>query len=253
MGLFDLPAPILTWLDHQLSGFLPAWCWMVILALVSSVLSMGLYAWISPQQKLKQFQQEAQKARSELSKYDGEFDGLPPLVKRVLGLSLKHLGMILLPAMAASLPLICILVWLSNHYGPEVPVGGETVCVQTHPADIETLKVFPERTAGGEGKRCLAWPADAKITLQDEKRQLSWSLDMALPVGRVHKKSWWNYLIANPAGYLPDDLPLEWITFDFKDRQIIALGPDWMRGWEASFLISLLIFSIAIKIIFKIE
>jgi hypothetical protein len=253
LGLFDLPGPLLTFWDQSISGFTPAWARILLLSLVSSGLSMGLYAWVSPQKKLKSVSQNARQARNALIGYDGEFDGLIPLVKQALGHSFKHLSLIVFPALLASLPLLCILVWLSNHFDTVPPSAGETVCLEIHPANRAKHLNFSIPIVLQEDQPCLSWPDKNLIVIRDAEGRLLVKLDVNFSTGMVHKKVWWNLLNANPAGYLPDDMPVEMIIVDLKPLEVLSLGSDWMRGWPFVFLVPLLIFSIVIKIIFRIE
>lgn len=253
LGLFDLPGPLLTFWDQLISGFTPAWARILLLSLVSSGLSMGLYAWVSPQKKLKNISQNARQARNALIGYDGEFDGLLPLVKEALAHSLKHLGLIFLPALLASLPLISILVWLSNHFDAVPPKPGETVCLAVHPDDRAKDLKFSPAVTWKEDQPCLYWPGKQPVEIQDAEERLLVKLDADVTVGVVHKEVWWNKLISNPVGYLPDDAPIEMITVDLKTFEMLSFGPEWMRGWPTLFFVPLLVFSIAIKIIFRIE
>lgn len=253
LGLFDLPGPLLTYWDHLISGFIPAWARIFFLSFLSSGLSMGLYAWVSPQKKLKGISQSARQARNELAAYDGEFDGLFPLVKEALAYSLKHLGLIFLPAMLASLPLLCILVWLSNHFDTVPPRPGETICLEIHPADRAKALRFSTAVTWKDNQPCLSWPDKNSFEIRDADEHLLVNYDANLSAGVVHKEVWWNMLIANPAGYLPGDAPIEMITVELEIFEVLPFGPEWMRGWPFVFLVPLLIFSIAIKIIFRIE
>lgn len=253
LGLFDLPGPLLTFWDQLVSGFTPAWARILLLSLVSSGLSMGLYAWVSPQEKLKTISQNARQARNALIGYDGEFDGLIPLIKGALAHSLKHLGLIFLPALLASLPLISILVWLSNHFDAVPPRAGETICLAVHPEDHSKALTFSTEVNWQADQPCLSWPDKQSIEIRDAQKHLLAKLDTGLSVGVVHKEVWWNMLISNPAGYLPEDAPIEMITVDLKTFEVISFGPEWMRGWPMLFFVPLLVFSIAIKVIFRIE
>ena len=60
-------------------------------------------------------------------------------------------------------------------------------------------------------------------------------------------------LIGNPAGYLPDDAPLERIEVDLPPKEYLALGPAWLRSWYAVFFAALLAASLAIKVAARIE
>ena len=77
------------------------------------------------------------------------------------------------------------------------------------------------------------------------------------PVFRVvpvlHKKLWWNSLIGNPNGYLDDDHPVEAIYFELQSMEFLSFGPGWIRGWEFSYFVLLIIVSLVIKFAFRIH
>jgi hypothetical protein len=78
-------------------------------------------------------------------------------------------------------------------------------------------------------------------------------LPVTEPAPLLHKKQWWNYLIANPAGYLPAHSPVEVITLDLPQTQLIGVGPAWLRGWEAVYFSLLILVSVLIKIVWRLH
>jgi hypothetical protein len=71
-------------------------------------------------------------------------------------------------------------------------------------------------------------------------------------VAVVHKRRWWSWILGNEAGYLPDSAAADSISFALPSREILTIGPAWMRGWELTYFVSLLIVSLAIKLGFRI-
>jgi hypothetical protein len=57
----------------------------------------------------------------------------------------------------------------------------------------------------------------------------------------------------NPAGYLPDDAPVDEVRIDLPRRELHGFGPSWMRGWEAIFLPVLFVAALAYKIVRRID
>ena len=72
-------------------------------------------------------------------------------------------------------------------------------------------------------------------------------------IPEVHKKKWFNNFIENPNGYLPNNFDIETIKINFSRKIYLNVGPLWIRHWEFTFFISLIFFSLIIKIIFKIR
>lgn len=233
-GLFDLPAPLLQWVDDRLTVFIPApvsiACWSVL----GAILCLELYRIVSPQQTISRIKQEANAAQRRLSGYDGELEGAWRLIKNMLGLSLKRVGIVLPATLAAAYPVLALLVWLSNSYGHYFPGPDEEVAI-----DIAT-PLQARWVNGGdlEPPRIQALQPDGEVALEAP-------VAAAVPV--IHKRAWWNWLIANPAGYLPADAPVDEIRIGLPRRELFSAGPRWLRGWEAVFLPVLLIAALAYK------
>ena len=69
----------------------------------------------------------------------------------------------------------------------------------------------------------------------------------------IERRHWWNALVGNPLGYLPQATPISRIDFGFSELELLNAGPAWMRGWPFAFFLVLVIVSILIKVIFRIE
>src|SRR3546814_18532855 len=78
LGLFDLAGPVLSWLDQALAAIVPAAGRLVLWGLVAAILSMALYAALSPQQRLRRIRDEAVAARCALDRFGGRFAGARP-------------------------------------------------------------------------------------------------------------------------------------------------------------------------------
>lgn len=233
MGFFDLPAPLFRLLDMPLAPLPPA-LRLVVWALVASVLSMWLYKILSPQKKLVETEAAALAARRELNAYDGEFDGAWPLISRVFRTAGKRLWLALPPAVAASLPVLALLVWISNDYGYRFPRQGEPVAAEAQPDGFDVR--MAER-------RVVVHAADGEVVSD---------VPLARPAPIVEKRHWWNLLIGNPAGYLPEEGPVERVELSFPTVEVLPFGPSWLRGWEVLFFTLLVAFSLIIKKVGKI-
>lgn len=233
-GLFDLPAPLLEWLDDRLTAIVPPAVSVAIWAALGAVLSLELYRLVSPQARIDRLRVDARAAQQELSTYDGEFGGAAPLIRRALALSLKRVAIVLPATLFAALPIVVLLVWLSNSYGHRFPVAGETVTVDAPPP-------FEARWLAGIAGR------PSRVQARDPAGEVVLDFPMTYPVPVLHKRQWWNWLIANPAGYLPDDFLLDEVTLDLPRPELLPAGPSWSRGWEAVFLPVLFLVALAYK------
>lgn len=240
MGLFDLAAPLFSWLDGVAGPGLP-WLHVVVWGLVSGAATMGLYHLASCQSCLARVKAELNPVRQELMRYDGDGRGLLSLVGRNLKLSFKHIGLTAYPALLASLPLLFVLAWLSNDYGYAYPEAGQELGVLLKSDDPAV-----------EGRDTVRWPANRTVTVSRADQVIT-QVAFHSPVPVVHKREGWNVLFGNPNGYLPDDSPVSAVEFELPERQLIGIGPDWMHGWMFLYFSTMVIASLAIKFAFKIH
>jgi hypothetical protein len=128
-----------------------------------------------------------------------------------------------LPAtLVSAYPIVVLIVWMSNTYGHYFPDENATVAVDAAPLQGQWI-------AGGH----IAPP---RIQLLEPDGNPLWETPLTTPITVIHKRKWWNLLIANPAGYLPAEIPIDEVRLDLPEREIITTGPAWVRGWEAVFI-----------------
>lgn len=245
MGIFDLPAPLFTWADQVMSVVASPTLRLIIWGLVAAGLSMGLYWLFSPQDKLTDVKLRAIAARRDLNAFDGEFAEAWPLMRSMLGLSFRQLGMTTMPAVLASLPVLALIVWLSSSYGYSLPEGEGVTSVQTTP-EVDVSGAF--RTVDN------ATPENPlRLVVTEAGGDVISDISLAAAVPTIHKKQWWNTLIGNPLGYLPKDGDIDAITFDLPEKDYLGFGPGWLRPWYVLFFTILVLGSLAIKWLARIE
>ncbi|MEX2122635.1 MAG: hypothetical protein WD795_02000 [Woeseia sp.] len=234
LGLFDLPAPLLQWVDERVNGIVPPFVSVAMWAVFGGIVCVELYRIVSPQRRIRQIKREAKAAQQQLSGYDGEMEGAWPMIRSMLGLSLKRVGIVIPATLLAAYPIVVLVVWLSNAYGHVFPSAGEPVAVEIAP---------PLQARWIEGDEV----APPHIQARQPEGELVLDVPWAARVPVLHKRVWWNVLIANPAGYLPADAPVDEIRIQLPRRELHAIGPAWMRGWEAVFLPFLFVAALAYK------
>ncbi len=239
MGLFDLPAPLFNYLDRTLLGFLPASVHILIWAAIGAFLSMELYRVLSPQAKVAQLKLELQEVQAKVADFDGEFPEAWPMLKHMIGLALQRIVAVLPSTLIASLPLLCIVVWLDSAYGYSFPPQGQAVQVEP-PAPytgkwVDTGAGLPHAQVLNSGGQVVA---DTPV-------------HAAIPV--LHKWQWWNALLGNPAGYLSKDAPVDEVRIALPAQTIFNIGPSWLRGWEPSFFLAVLLIALTLKWVRQIE
>ena len=103
------------------------------------------------------------------------------------------------------------------------------------------------------GRGCLRWPhPDAPATITDTTGVVYEGLGARPAVSALRKRAWWNWLLGSPGGYLPDQAALDEVRFELPQRQVLAVGPGWARGFELSYFATVMVVSLAIKILFRI-
>lgn len=246
MGILDVPAPLFGWLDAQLSSVAPSGLRVVVWGIVGGVVSMLIYRAISAQDRVARAKLEIAQARRELNAYDGEFTAAWPLMRRMLGLSFAQVGRVGWPAVVASLPLLCLLVWVSTAFGYRYPEDDATPDIETVPPGYEAVWNRAGTSAGSRDN-------PPHIVVRDDAKRPVLDLVLVEPVPVIHKRQWWNTLVANPAGYLPRESSLSSIRISLPRQEFLPYGSDWMRGWETAFFVPLLAASIALKVLIRIE
>lgn len=252
-GIFDIPAPLFGVIDTILGGFLPDTIRLIVWGLAAGAGSMGLYWLTSPQIKLEQAKQDSIAARKALAAYEGDFDGIFPLMTRSLSTSFRHLGLAVGPALLGSLPVIFLMVWMSGTYGYRMPETGAHVAVATI-GQTAPLAWSDGALSDPDQPLSVTWPDSSEsVSLSSSDGDTLLTLPLSRPVPVKHKFVWWNILFANPLGSLPDNAPMDAIEIGLEPQIFIPFGPGWMQGWEALFILVVLVASVAIKLIFRIR
>ena len=78
-------------------------------------------------------------------------------------------------------------------------------------------------------------------------------LPMTDDIPVIHKKRWWNFLMANPLGYLPKDGETDVVHIGLPEVVVIEFGPAWMRGWMFSFFVSFFLSSFGFKFLLRLN
>jgi len=244
MGLFDLPAPALTWLDVWLAAALPAAWRLLLWSGVAAVMTMTLYWWLSPQARIGEAKRQLAASKVALDRFDGEFKDVLPLMRTMLGHALRQVGLVTGPALIAMVPVLCLIAWISSTYGHHFPAPGVTARVRTLPETFSaTLYAAPSTAA----------QPHPRLQLADGSGRIVHEQALEAPVTTLHKRHWWNVLLGNPAGYLPEALGIERLDIDLPRHQYVPFGPTWLRGWEGVFFAGLFITALAIKLGFRIH
>ena len=238
MGLLDLPSPLFDLVDRSLLASLPPLLRLVLWAIAGAAVSLALYRWLSPQRRIAEAKTAALQARRELSTHDGDLETALPLMRRSMKLALRHVGLVFPAALIASLPVLALLIWLDGAYGYQFPTNGEAPTVAVEPQAFSG-QWRPSATGG-------------QVELRDQAGTQVVHLTLTKPVTRIEKHHWWNMLVGNPAGYLPDSSPVDGVSIGLPQREYLPVGPDWLRSWATVALTALVIASLLIMRVARI-
>jgi len=255
-GLLDGPGVILERIDQSLRQVLPASLALAFWAVLSAWLTMWLYGVASNQPRLAEVRAQSKALRARIRAHHGDFGELLPMLGRNLALSGRHLLLALGPAVLAGLPVLLVLVWMSNAYGPRAPLPGTGVVVEITP--IEPAADSAWRWQGTDARRVastdgstgwvLDWPrAGVPARLVDDQGRELATLAHTTAARVLHPRRWWNALIANPAGYLNDDVPIRALRIELPAREFLSVGPDWARGWMLPYFVVLIVAALGLK------
>ncbi len=258
-SVFDLLSPALSGIDSVLgngAGLAPVWR-IAFFAALGSIVSMLLFKKLSNQAALADLKQEIKAVHEQLVRPGNAHSSLGGVVQQNLRLTGRQLWLSFWPALFASVPIVFLLVFCSNQFGVEQPSTGSRVYVtpidlQATPAEFEWQGVNAQWDA-----RKAAWTfyypePGQKVSLMLGDRQ-QFGFPTAIPASVLHSRKWWNFLVANPAGYLDEHAGAGRFEFNTPTQVIINWGPGWMRGWLFAFMVFLVLFSVAIKIVWKIH
>ncbi|KJH79807.1 hypothetical protein MCB86_15285 [Pseudomonas sp. KSR10] len=229
MGILDLPGPLFAAIDSLMAALMPAGARLVIWAIMAGAGTLLLYRLISPQARIGQAKRDAREARRRLNEFDGEFAEAGPLIRGQFSAAFRHLGLVLIPTLLSMLPLLALLTWIDHTYSYDFPDRD----------DPPVMMVEPEPDFA-------EWIADSDIPLVRIGVAGSELVEIALtaPIPVIERRQWWNWLVANPLGYLSGETGLERVSIDLPQRAYLPFGPPWMRSWLAILLPTMVLVSL---------
>ena len=253
MGFFDLPAPLLALIDGVLAHVLPDVIRLIFWGIVCGWLTMIFYKKISRQEAISALKKQQKVQQQAIAEFDGDFDELMPLIRKTLSLGFRQLGLSLGPAILATIPILFIVVWVATVFIYKAPEPGDVVRVTAEPL-IGHVQPIPGNTQSHlDNGWNIIWPDEGdSISIADGGETIL-ELSSNELHGVIHKKRWWNWLMANPAGYIAPESATDVVTVELPQHQYIGFGPDWMRGSLAVFFTAFLVASLGFKFILRID
>jgi hypothetical protein len=248
----------LSYLDGLMAGAgLAAEARLIVWGIVGGAAVMGLYALVSPQQKLAAVQREANEARQAMLQHEGDLKEGWALMGRSIALALKRLALAVGPSLLAGLPVLVLLIWMSGVYAHRLPQAGtrvgvevrgvETSAVHWRPTDAATLNEQQQRWR-------VRWPsAGEAVTLTADAGRPVLRLPIRAPAARVTPPRWWHGLFAPPGGVLPEDSRVTAVHVDLPPRALWPGAPGWLQPWWVTFLGAVPVTALTVKLAFRIH
>ena len=252
-GLIDRLFPPLDALDQALSAALPPLARLILYGVASGAVTLVVYRLASNQDGIRATKERMRELRGQLTAAGDDFAATMRLSRQNLAVSFRLLGMSLWPALVASLPVVVIIAWLAMSWSQPLPAAGTAVPLAYEPATAGLATEPADALATSPGGGMLRWPAvEAPATLKDASGAVYEGLGARPPATVLHKRVWWNAILGNPAGYLPDNAALEEVRLKLPEREVLNAGPGWARGFELTYFAVVVVVSLAIKVVFKI-
>jgi hypothetical protein len=229
MGLLDLPAPLFAAIDDGMALAFPPAVRLLLWAALAGIGTLLLYRRLSPQAAIGRAKREAREARQRLNQFDGELSEAGPLIRHQFRAAFRHLGLVVPPTLLSMLPLLALLNWIDQAYSYDYPAANQAPNVNVLPEPF-----FAEWLGDGE-------PPVLRVRASGDS-----ALDIPLtaPIPVIERRQWWNWLAANPLGYLPDDFEVQRVEIGLPERSYLPFGPSWMRSWLALLLPGMLLCSL---------
>jgi hypothetical protein len=222
---------------------------IAILGALCGYASMLVYRYCSPQAKLATLSEEIKTARAKLIEYDGDFEGMFPLIAKSLRLSLRHLGLSGFTAILASLLSVLIALPLSTLFDFAAPKAGDAIAISVEPqAERHRLTVSPtDGTRLNPTGLVVQWPSEInRVAVRVDDIDVI-TLPTAPMSNVLEPRHTFNALIGNPNGYLPANLAISRLEFALQPREFISFGPAWIRPWWFIFFTVIVLMSFWLK------
>jgi hypothetical protein len=251
--MFNGVLQLLNLCDGWLAMFLPDVLRVGLWGGLSGVAALGLYTVVSNQDRIAALKGETRRLRTQMRDATLTYGAMLQLNQQNLTVSLRLLGHTLLPGTLSAVPPMVCMMWISLCHTYTLPPAGQPIRVTLVP-ELTSAVIEPShmRTDAGNGKREIILAAGQPLRIVNQGKTVYEGRIAAPPLGQVHKKHWWNALVANEAGYIYADAPIDEILFDLPRKRFVAEGPLWLATWEFPFFLGLTVATVTMKLACKI-
>jgi hypothetical protein len=247
--------PILSMLDRWFADLLPLAIRLSVWGALAGILSIIIYAKISPQSSIAKLKKKTRALQREMLNVDLEFKDFLRISRENLKTSIRLFITVLGPALISAVPVIFFAIWIHTCLAYEAPPTRDDLVVKTEDSNIE-LRLFSNTDMKEISNNKIH---DHKITKSGEimvitnDKVIYSGTPLSPPTPVIHKERWWNFLLNSPAGYVVEDAPIDSIKFNVSKKRVIKWMPNWAKGWELPFFVFVLLAALGIKLYFRIE
>lgn len=230
----------------------PLWA-VLIISFVVSLLITIVYKYVTDQNLMKQLKDEMKELQKEMKELKNEPQKAMEVQKKAMDRNFKYMGHSLKPTLITFIPIIIIFGWLNAHMGyyPIMP-GQEFATILTAQEGISAavtldapgmtiLSDNPKELLDGKARWTLQADNPGEYTLLYELSGKTYTKDIIIKKGNGY---------APPVKSIKDALVKE---IQVEHEKIIVMNVfGWKLGWLGVYIISSLIFSIALRKIMKV-
>ena len=245
---------LLNTVDGWIAGVLGLAPRLCLWGALAGVVSMLIYARVSPGAKIAQLKARSRELRNQLMRADGEFQDFLRLSTENLKTSFRLVGTTFVPATISALPVLVLATWIHGNAGfvgpgdhSELESAAEGVTV------VVRLRQQPEAARERTGMPSTSTSGLRGVALMTGDQVIYEGDPLSPPTPTLSKRRWWHTILEAPSGYLRDDAPVEAVSLNVVRRRIVHWVPDWINGWELPFFAAVSLTALAIKLTFRIE
>ncbi len=247
--------PVLGGIDDLMAIILPLLIRISIYGGIAGALAMGIYALASNQTIISHFKSESRRLRKQMLDPDLEHNVFLELTKKNLKVSFALLGRVTGPGLISALPVLLIAVWLQTFFSYALPEKRDKIFVTMSP-NHSGLSIMTQAGIFQKEQDTL-WIVPSSDSEQIEVRINGDSIYSGSPftplTSVISKRKWWHVLLDSEIGYLADEAPIEVLRLELPRKRVLPGVPLWAAGWEWPFFICVLLSSLSIKLIFRLE
>ena len=247
--------PALNMVDRWLADLLPFAVRLTIWGVLAGSLSIIIYAKLSPQASIAKLKKMTWSLQRKMLCIDLEFVDFMRLSKENLKTSLRLFATVLGPALVSALPVLLLAVWIHTCLAYEAPSTPNDLVVTDAGGNVDLRLIchtnMDEISHDEINDHELTSP-EAIVVIADNKVIYSGN-PLSPPTPVIHKQRWWSVILDSPAGYVVEDAPVDSIRLNLSKKQVVKWMPNWATGWEFPFFVFVLLTSLGIKLVFRIE